>query len=199
MPPGAAAATATAIAAVTAVATYRRPVRVVGGSARGRTLVAPPGRRTRPTSDRAREAIFNALRSRDVVEGAEVLDLFAGSGALGIEALSQGAARATFVDSDRAARQAVRRNLEACGFVDRGAIVAAPAERFLARLGAEHYDLAFCDPPYAFDAWEPLLAALPADFVVVESDGPVTVPAGWELVREGRYGGTWVGFATVAV
>jgi 16S rRNA (guanine966-N2)-methyltransferase len=179
-------------------ATYRRPVRVVGGSARGRTLVAPPGGRTRPTSDRAREAIFDALRSRDVVEGAEVLDLFAGSGALGVEALSQGADRATFVDSDRGARQAVRRNLEACGFVDRGAIVAGPAERFLARLGVERYDLAFCDPPYAFAAWQPLLAALPADFVVIESDGPVAVPGGWELVREGRYGGTWVGFATVA-
>jgi 16S rRNA (guanine966-N2)-methyltransferase len=179
-------------------ATYRRPVRVVGGSVRGRALVAPPGRRTRPTSDRAREAIFDALRSRDVVEGADVLDLFAGSGALGIEALSQGAARATFVDSDRAARQAVRRNLEACGFVERGAIVAAPAERFLARLGTERYDLAFCDPPYAFAAWEHLLAALPAEFVVIESDGPVGVPAGWQLVREGRYGGTWVGFATAA-
>jgi 16S rRNA (guanine966-N2)-methyltransferase len=179
-------------------ATYRRPVRVVGGSARGRTLVAPPGGRTRPTSDRAREAIFDALRSRDVVEGADVLDLFAGSGALGIEALSQGAARATFVDSDRAARLAVRRNLEACGFVDRGAIVAAPAERFLARLVAERYDLAFCDPPYAFAAWERLLAVLPAEFVVIESDGPVAVTAGWQLVREGRYGGAWVGFATAA-
>jgi 16S rRNA (guanine966-N2)-methyltransferase len=179
-------------------ATYRRPVRVVGGSARGRTLVAPPGGRTRPTSDKVREAIFGALRSRGVVEGADVVDLFAGSGALGVEALSQGAARATFVDSDRAARHAVRRNLEACGFLDRGTIVAAPAERFLARLGAERYDLAFCDPPYAFAAWDRLLAALPADFVVIESDGPVAVPAGWELVREAAYGGTWVGFAVVA-
>ena len=182
----------------TGAATYRRHVRVVGGSARGRTLVAPPGRRTRPTSDRTREAIFDALRSRDVVEGAEVLDLFAGSGALGVEALSQGAERATFVDSDRAARRAVQRNLEACGFVDRATIVAAPAERFLARSGAGRYDLAFCDPPYAFAAWESLLAVLPAGFVVIESDSPVAVPAGWRLVREGRYGGTWVGFATVA-
>jgi 16S rRNA (guanine966-N2)-methyltransferase len=145
-----------------------------------------------------REAIFNALRSRGVVEDADVLDLFAGSGALGVEALSQGAARATFVDSDPAARRAVRRNLEACGFADRGAIVAAPAERFLARLAEERYDLAFCDPPYAFAGWGSLLAALPADFVVIESDAPVAVPAGRELVRESRYGGTWVGFATIA-
>jgi 16S rRNA (guanine966-N2)-methyltransferase len=176
---------------------------VVGGSARGRTLVAPPGERTRPTSDRVREAIFNALVSRDAVAGARVLDVFAGSGALGIEALSRGAAHATFVDSDRAARQAVRRNLEACGFLDRADIVAAPAERYLGglragRVDAEHaaeFDLAFCDPPYAFGGWEGLLASLPAGLVVIESDGPVAVPAGWALVRESRYGGTWVGFA----
>jgi 16S rRNA (guanine966-N2)-methyltransferase len=173
-------------------------VRVVGGSARGRTLVAPPGERTRPTSDRVREAIFNALRSRGAVDGSDVLDLFAGSGALGVEALSQGAAHATFVDSDRVARQAVRRNLEACGFLDRAAIVAGPAERFLARPGGERFDLAFCDPPYAFASWGRLLASLPADLAVIESDRPVTVPAGWDLVRESRYGGTWVGFATRA-
>jgi 16S rRNA (guanine966-N2)-methyltransferase len=160
--------------------------------------VAPPGGRTRPTSDRVREAIFGALRSRGVVDGASVLDLFAGSGALGVEALSQGAERATFVDSDRAARLAVRRNLEACGFLDRAAIVSAPAARFLARLEDERFNLAFCDPPYAFAGWDRLLAALPADFVVIESDGPVAVPDGLELVRESRYGGTWVGFATVA-
>ena len=160
--------------------------------------MAPPGGRTRPTSDRVREAIFGALRSRGVVDGASVLDLFAGSGALGVEALSQGAERATFVDSDWVARQAVRRNLEACGFLDRAAIVGASAERFLARLEDERFDLAFCDPPYAFAGWHRLLAVLPADFVVIESDGPVAVPDGFELVRESRYGGTWVGFATVA-
>jgi 16S rRNA (guanine966-N2)-methyltransferase len=172
-------------------------VRVVGGSARGRTLVAPPGERTRPTSDRVREAIFNALWSRGALDGGRVLDLFAGSGALGIEALSRGATHATFVDADRAARQAVRRNLEACGFTDRADIVAATAERFLAgRAATERWQLAFCDPPYAFAGWPRLLAALPADLVVIESDGPVAVPAGWELVREARYGGTWVGFAS---
>ncbi len=158
--------------------------------------MAPPGDTTRPTSDRVREAIFNALWSRGAVDGADVLDLFAGSGALGIEALSRGASHATFVDPDRAARQVVRRNLEACGFLDRAQIVAAPADRYLATRGADagRFDLAFCDPPYAFAGWDALLAALPAELVVVESDGPVAVPAGCELVREGRYGGTWVGF-----
>ena len=133
-----------------------------------------------------------------MVAGADVLDLFAGTGALGIEALSQGAAGATFVESDRAARRAVRHNLDACGFLGRATVVAAPAERFLARLGGERFDLAFCDPPYAFAGWESLLVALPADFVVIESDRPVAVPAGRELVREGRYGDTWVGFATAS-
>src|ERR687892_855757 len=108
---------------------YRPRVRVVGGSARGRTLVAPPGGRTRPTSDRVREAIFNALWSRGAVEGARVADLFAGSGALGVEALSRGAAHATFVDSDRAARAAIHRNVETCGVADRATIAAPPGRR----------------------------------------------------------------------
>jgi 16S rRNA (guanine966-N2)-methyltransferase len=75
--------------------------------------------------------------------------------------------------------------------------VAAPVERWLAGLApGDAYDLAFCDPPYAYDAWDGLLSALPAALVVVESDRPVAPPPPWELVREARYGGTWVGFAT---
>jgi 16S rRNA (guanine966-N2)-methyltransferase len=143
-----------------------------------------------------REAIFNALWSQGAVDAARVLDLFAGSGALGIEALSRGAAHATFVDADRAAREVVRRNLEACGFVDRADIVATTAERYLAGLRGEAFDLAFCDPPYAFAGWDDLLSALPAPLVVIESDRPVSPPAGWEITRESRYGGTWVGFAS---
>ncbi|HZA00082.1 MAG TPA: 16S rRNA (guanine(966)-N(2))-methyltransferase RsmD [Acidimicrobiales bacterium] len=170
-------------------------MRVVGGSARGRPLVAPPGEWTRPTSDRVREAMFNALWSRGAVGGQRVLDLFAGSGALGIEALSRGAVHATFVDAGRPARHALRRNLEACGFTDRAEIVGLAAERYLARLKDEHFDLAFCDPPYAYSAWDRLLSSLPADLVVIESDRPVTLPDGWELERERRYGGTWLGFA----
>lgn len=176
-------------------------MRVVGGSARGRTLAAPSGRRTRPTADRVREAVFNALWSRGVLERARVLDLFAGSGALGIEALSRGGTHATFVDTDRAARAAIRRNLDICGFTDRAEVVAVPVERFLATLaprpgpaGEHPFDLALCDPPYAFDGWSRLLAARPAPLVVAEADGPVAVPEGWTLVREGRYGAAWVGF-----
>lgn len=171
-------------------------MRVVAGTARGRSLVAPAGARTRPTTDRVREAIFNALWSRGVLEGARVADLFAGSGALGVEALSRGAAHVTFVDSAGPARRAIRRNVEACGVAERATIVAAPVERWVAGLApGDRFDLAFCDPPYAFDGWATLLAALPADLVVVESDRPVDMPAGWSLARAARYGGTWVGFA----
>lgn len=174
-------------------------MRVVAGSARGRPLVAPPGDRTRPTSDRVREAVFNALWSRGAVDGAVAVDLFAGSGALGVEALSRGAAHVTFVDRDRAALRAVRRNVESCDVAARATLEQAPVEAWLAGLAAgRRFDLAFCDPPYAFDAWSSLLAALPADLVVIESDRPIAPPAGWTLVRDGRYGGTWVGFAVPA-
>lgn len=177
-------------------------MRVVAGAARGRRLVTPEGDRTRPTSDRVREAIFNALWSRGLIDGARVLDLFAGSGALGIEALSRGASHATFVDSDRRARRAIAANLAACGFVERADVIGTTVERFLdelrhrpGRVGeAPHYDLALCDPPYAYDAWDSLLTRLPATFAVVESGGPVPPPRGWSLVRESRYGDTWVGF-----
>lgn len=174
-------------------------MRVVAGSARGRTLVAPPGARTRPTTDRVREAIFNALGSRGGVEGEPVADLFAGSGALGVEALSRGAAHAMFVDRDRAAREAIRRNVESCGFGERATIVGGTVERWLAGLSpGARFAVAFCDPPYAFDGWPALLEALPADLMVAESDRAVPLPDGWELVRDARYGGTWVGFARPA-
>lgn len=171
-------------------------MRVVGGSARGRRLVAPEGADTRPTSDRTREAVFNALWSRGAVEGASVLDLYAGTGALGIEALSRGASHAVLVDRDRHACRAIVSNLEACGFRDRAEVVTAPARQFVDRAQTEdrRFDLAFCDPPYDFDEWPELLAHIPADLVVVEAARSVTLPQGWDLTREARYGAAWVGF-----
>jgi 16S rRNA (guanine966-N2)-methyltransferase len=170
------------------------PMRVVAGEARGRPLVAPPGRSTRPTADRVREATFNALHSIDAVVDAVVLDLFAGSGALGIEALSRGARHATFVDNDAAAVEAVRLNLAATGLGDRATVVRGAAER---QEPLEPVDLALLDPPYAFTDgdWDELLSRLRAAVAVVESDREIVPPPPWEVLRTKRYGGTVVTIA----
>ncbi len=169
-------------------------MRVIAGACRGRRLVAPEGSSTRPTGDRVREATFNALASLDALDGAEVIDLFAGSGALGIEALSRGAAHVTFVDQDRRAITAVEANLATTGLAARATVVRAPARRVLdeARAGGRGWGLALLDPPYAFEDWDDLLAALPAQLAVVESDRSVPVPEGWRAIRERRYGATLV-------
>jgi 16S rRNA (guanine966-N2)-methyltransferase len=163
-------------------------MRVVGGSARGRRLHAPAGSTVRPTSDRAREAIFNSLTSLGVLEGAVVLDLFAGTGALGIEALSRGAAAATFVERDRAALTAIRANLDGLGF--EGKVVQGDAVAHAALAGPA--DLAFVDPPYAFDQWEELLARLDARIAVLEADHAIDVADEWRVLKVKRFGGTVV-------
>jgi 16S rRNA (guanine966-N2)-methyltransferase len=163
-------------------------VRVIAGELRGRRLVAPAGTSTRPTSDRVREATFNALTSLDVLDGSVVLDGFAGSGALGIEALSRGAAHCTFVERDRAALEALRTNLRRCGIgPDRAIVVAGDVAR-----ASGSWDLALLDPPYAFDAWDPLLAGLDAQVVVCESGAPLPAVEGWMVVRQKAYGATVV-------
>lgn len=168
-------------------------MRVVAGSARGRRLVTPAGTDVRPTSDRVREAVFNALGSMDALVGATVLDLFAGSGALGIEALSRGASHVTFVDSSRRSLDAVRANLATCGFEGSATVVSSDALGWVRRAEVGHWDLALLDPPYSFDGWHELLAGLPADLAVVESDRAVDPPHGWRVLRERRYGGSVVG------
>jgi 16S rRNA (guanine966-N2)-methyltransferase len=167
-------------------------VRVVAGSAGGRRLTVPPGVTTRPTADRVREATFNALGSLGVVEGATVLDLFAGSGAMGIEALSRGATSATFVDRDPRAVAAVRVNLETTGLADRATVVRADATHWLA--GAGRFDLAVLDPPYATDdaTWTELLRRLDAGVAVLESDREVSLPESWGILRSRSYGGSVV-------
>lgn len=171
-------------------------MRVVAGRLGGRALQAPKGSATRPTSDRVREALFSILTS---VEGAHVLDLFAGSGALGIEALSRGAAGATFVDSAAAAVAAVRANLERLGV--QGEVLRMPALRALACtpvLGRQ-YDLVFLDPPYrlASTLGPQLSTALPPVLatgarVVVESDRREPLALDLELLRERQYGDTLI-------
>ena len=173
-------------------------MRVVAGTAGGRRLVAPPGTDTRPTTDRVKEATFNALDSLGAVRGAAVLDGFAGSGGLGIEALSRGARTCTFVERARAAREAVEANLAGTGLAAGARVVGGD---LLTHLGAtdDVYDLVLLDPPHSTDAWDAVLAAVAprlADdaVVVVESDRAV-VPdddLAWAVRREKRYGGTVV-------
>lgn len=191
-------------------------MRVVAGSARGRRLEAPAGSNTRPTSDRVREAVFNALSSLDAIAEATVLDGFAGSGAMGLEALSRGAAHATFVESDRRAAEVIRRNIAACGFGDRSTVVTQPLERYLAHasgpgVGATNgpgssgpgssastgrrFDLVILDPPYAYDGWDELIASLDADVLVVESDREIALGDAWDVVRDRTYGSTVVRIA----
>jgi len=122
-------------------------VRVIAGFLGGRTLVAPAGARTRPTADRVREALFSVLAG---VEGDAVLDLYAGTGALGIEALSRGAAHATFVENARAALQALRQNIHALELGEVTTVLPIAVERALrAPPWREGFDLVFLDPPYA--------------------------------------------------
>jgi 16S rRNA (guanine966-N2)-methyltransferase len=169
-------------------------MRVVAGEARGRRLETPDGADTRPTSDRVREAIFNSLASMDALGDARVLDLFAGSGALGIEALSRYAAHCTFVERARPALDAIRTNLDVTGLADRADVVVADAMTFVTQGKAANFDLILADPPYDFSQWAELLQGISTAQVVAESNRPVTPPIGWEVLREKRYGKTWVTF-----
>lgn len=174
-------------------------MRVIAGRFGGRRLRAPPGRTTRPTSDRVREALFSTLGP---LEGARVLDLFAGSGALGIEALSRGAASAFFVERDRRAAEFVRANLEALELGEPEALlVVAPARVALrdASMRGETYDLVLLDPPYRrapalgrelSEALRPLLAD--GARVVSESDRRAPLELGLTLTDERRYGDTLI-------
>jgi len=166
-------------------------MRVVAGELGGRRLVAPDGTSTRPTTDRVREAIFNALGSAGWLDGALVADLFAGSGAIGIEALSRGAERCTFVERDRTALRALDENLEALDLVDRSKVLSSDAVSVAASIDA---DIVFADPPYDFDRWDELLDRLHAGLVVAESGREVAPPPGWEVLRSKKYGRTRVTF-----
>ena len=168
-------------------------MRVIGGRSRGRRLPAKLPSSVRPTSDRVREAIFDILGSRGGVEGLAVVDLFCGSGALGVEALSRGAASSTFVDLDSDALAAVRRNLDAVGLGEEPAtLVRAALPGWLETAAAGTFDLALCDPPYDFEDWPALLGALRAGAVVMESAAPIAPDGAWVVARERRYGGTLV-------
>lgn len=179
-------------------------MRIVAGRFRGRALVAPSGAGTRPTSDRLRESIFNILSHGDFpLENARVLDLFAGTGALGLEAISRGARFALFVEEDANARAAIRANIEALGLTGATKLF----RRDAADLGpmppsaGGPFDLIFADPPYGKDLAVPALASARAGgwlasgaIAVVETatDDTFETPAGFELVQSRAYGDTTV-------
>jgi len=176
-------------------------VRVIAGSAKGRRLAAPPPG-VRPVSDRAREGVFSSLGDR--VEGAAVLDLYAGTGAMGIEALSRGAERATFVDRSPASAAAVAENLRRTGLEARARVLRRDAAAFLrGRAPGGPYELVILDPPYETGPREldPVLAELPArlpseGWTVVLTRGirssTVVIPIDWLAARRLDYGDSLV-------
>jgi 16S rRNA (guanine966-N2)-methyltransferase len=169
-------------------------MRVIGGEAGGRKLKGPATSATRPMTDRTREAIFNSLMSLGGVDDATVLDLFAGTGALGIEALSRGAATCVFVDLDRSAVETVRQNLATVGFLDRAEVNRGEALSYLDSLGRrnQQFDLAFIAPPYVFDDWSTVLNSLPARRAVCESSREIDIPDLWHPLRLKKYGQTHI-------
>ncbi|WP_024352663.1 16S rRNA (guanine(966)-N(2))-methyltransferase RsmD [Brevundimonas naejangsanensis] len=183
-------------------------MRIVAGSLKGRAIVTPEGQTTRPTSDRARQAIFNMLEHAPWAEGlheARVIDLYAGSGALGFEALSRGAAFCLFVDTDDGARGAIRENMDAYGLFGRCRVHRRSATDLGARPGSagEAFNLAFLDPPYAKGLGEQTLARLleggwlaPGAIVVFErgSDEPDIDTPGYERLDARDYGAARVLF-----
>lgn len=171
-------------------------MRVIAGEFRGRKLVAPQGLETRPVTDRVKEAVFSSLG--DAVVDAEVLDLYAGAGSFGIEALSRGARHATFVESGRRALDALRRNLETVGAGARATVVPTTVERFLEETGGV-FDLVFCDPPWPVDTdtLGGILAGVASRLtenakLVVSRRATDTIPqpAGLRIDAERRYGDT---------
>jgi 16S rRNA (guanine966-N2)-methyltransferase len=168
-------------------------VRIIGGKLRNSRLAVPDVQGLRPTPERVRETLFNWLAP--VIEGADCLDLFAGTGALGIEALSRGAASAVLVDTDRHAVQAIKANVERLRAIE-ATVVTSSWEAFLAQ-PPRPFDLAFLDPPFALDLWQTVADRLETGgwlrahaWIYVESarEALFTPPAGWLLHREGAAG-----------
>jgi len=182
-------------------------VRIISGSARGRRLLAPRGMRVRPTADRVKEALFSSIISREgSLEGKRVLDLCAGTGGLGIEALSRGAAEAVFVDNHRESVELIARNIELAGFALKGRVLAKEAQAALRELEGrgERFQLVFLDPPYRQGLSAQLLEALAGSrllddttLVVAEFASGEELAATFGVLREcgrRRYGDTSVAF-----
>jgi len=169
-------------------------MRVIAGTSRGCKLLPVPFPRVRPTSDIVREAIFDILESLGAVKGAWVVDLFAGTGAIGIEALSRGARRVSFVEKDPRIAGLVKANLRATklDMLEHDIVVADAISWCRA---AAKLEIVICDPPYSFSGWEELLEVVDADLVVMESSSSPVQPSRWEFFKTKRYGSTLVTMA----
>lgn len=177
-------------------------MRIVAGSARGRPIVGPKGKGIRPTADRVRETLFNVLGQ--FLDGEQVLDLYAGTGALALEALSRGAGRAVLVDQDREAVQLCRRNAEGTGFTGQVEVLHRPVSKAVVELGraGRKFDLVFADPPYAAHVVQQILEGVEENHllggsgtVVIEHDRREEAPVEHGRLRkvdERRFGDTVV-------
>jgi len=168
-------------------------MRVITGTARGRKLVTPQGLDVRPTSDMAKEAIFSSIQYE--IENSEMLDLFAGSGQMGVEALSRGAKTVTFIDSDPKAIAAVKTNLKNCGFMEKSRVALMDSIAYIKNCSAK-FDIAFLDPPYGknlIDEALPFVAQTikPYGVIICETEKREEPPAqagDFEIKKEYRYG-----------
>jgi 16S rRNA (guanine966-N2)-methyltransferase len=177
-------------------------MRVIAGHAKGRRLHAPSGLTTRPTGARLRESVFGILDHRGAISGARVLDLFAGTGALGLEALSRGAASLVAVEQERSVAQLLKRNAALCGFEDRIEVIVQPVVRALARAASlGPFNLVLLDPPYGAGMIAPVLSGLvtrhalaSGAFVVVEHGrrDRIDETSGLALELQRRYGDSFV-------
>lgn len=171
-------------------------MRVISGRARGHKLIAPDGLDVRPTLDRVKESVFSALLP--YLSDAKVLDLFSGSGSLGIEALSRGALSCDFVDSSRKSVQATNDNLKATKLLDSAKVSFADWKSFLAGCSTE-YDLVFLDPPYTKGIEDEVMKVLPKNVtesgvVVLETEIVPNPYEGFEVIRQAKYGRVYVTF-----
>ena len=172
-------------------------MRVVSGSARGSKLQPVPGMNTRPTTDRVKENVFNLIQ--DHVRDADVLDLFAGTGQLGIEALSRGAAHCDFIEHNGTAYNVVSKNVQTARVQDRASLHRVEARDFLAKAAAKKYSLIFLDPPYGGTILENALSGIER-FDILSANGIIICESavedrfahGFEVIRERRYGATMI-------
>lgn len=182
-------------------------MRIIAGSAKGLTLAAVPGEGTRPITDRVKSALFSILTSREQIEGCCYLDLFGGTGAVGIEALSRGAAEVIFCERDRAALRVLQRNLAAAGVADRASVVPGDAFAYLARPALAPFDVIYIAPPQYQGLWLRALAAVDARPELLADDGLAIVqifPKEWaepalahlRVADRRQYGSTALYFLT---